>query len=74
MIAFSVFIVRQELTYVVRLGEIRGIVAKDIDEKFRRLAMRQYGYGKGSLSKALEAALRQWIQLNDSKDSFEGDR
>jgi hypothetical protein len=53
------------------MGEIRGVVAKEIEEKFRRLAMRRFGYGKGSLSKALEVALLQWIQLSDLEDSAE---
>ena len=56
---------------VALMGEIRGIVATETEEKFRRLAMRRFGYGKGSLSKALEAALRQWIQLTDLEDSPE---
>jgi len=48
------------------LGEIRGVVSEDIEDQFRRLAMKKFGYGKGSLSKALEEALRQWIALLDS--------
>jgi hypothetical protein len=51
------------------MGEIRGVVAKEIEEKFRRLAMRRFGYRKGSLSKALEVALLQWIQKSDLEDS-----
>ncbi len=43
------------------MGEIRGVVPRDAEEKFRRLAMKKYGYGKGSLSKALEEALCAWI-------------
>jgi hypothetical protein len=57
------------LICVAVMGEIRGVVAKEIEEKFRRLAMRRFGYGKGSLSKALEVALLQWIQLSDLEDS-----
>jgi len=48
------------------LGEIRGVVSEDVEDRFRRLAMKKFGYGKGSLSKALEEALRQWISLIDS--------
>ncbi len=47
------------------MGEIRGVVPKEIEERFRVLAMRKFGYGKGSLSKALEEALEQWISLID---------
>ena len=50
------------------MGEVRGVVASETEEKFRRLAMKKFGYGKGSLSKALEAALGNWIQMNDSKE------
>ena len=51
------------------MGEIRGVVAKEIEEEFRRLAMKKFGYGKGSLSKALEDALRKWVQRSDLEDS-----
>ena len=74
IVPFSVFIVRQELTCVIELGEIRGIVANEIEEKFRRTAMRKYGYGKGSLSKAIATALKQWIDNTDSADSCGGNR
>jgi len=43
------------------LGEIRGVVSKDVEQRFRKFAMRRFGYGKGSLSKALEEALLQWL-------------
>ena len=47
------------------MGEIRGIVTKDAEEKFRQLAMKKFGYGKGSLSKALEEALEAWIKVHE---------
>jgi len=47
---------------VTVMGEIRGVVSGEIEEKFRKLAMKKFGYGKGSLSKALEEALRHWIE------------
>jgi hypothetical protein len=50
------------------MGEVRGVVASEIEEKFRRLAMKKFGYRKGSLSKALEVALGNWIQMNDPKE------
>lgn len=59
------------MTFVIGLGEIRGVVENETEERFRRLAMKRFGYGKGSLSKALEAALRQWIQAVDFVDSDE---
>ena len=55
------------------MGEIRGVVPTETEEEFRRLAMKKFGYGKGSLSKALEAALNQWIQTNGSEESAKSD-
>ncbi len=51
------------------MGEIRGVVASETEDKFRRLAMKKFGYGKGSLSKALEVALQQWIRVSTIEDS-----
>ncbi len=51
------------------MKEIRGIVTRATDEKFRRLAMKKYGYGKGSLSKALEEALNEWINAEEATGS-----
>ena len=53
------------------MGEIRGVVKKKVEEDFRKLAMKKFGYGKGSLSKALEAALVQWIQFRAAEDDQE---
>lgn len=51
---------------VAVLSETRGVVSGEVEEKFRMLAMKKFGYGKGSLSKAMEEALRQWIKLLES--------
>lgn len=50
------------------MGEIRGVIAKEAENEFRRLAMKKFGYGKGSLSKALEEALRAWIDKCESEN------
>ena len=34
-----------------------------VEEKFRKLAMKKFGYGKGSPSKALAEALNNWINV-----------
>ncbi len=51
------------------MGEIRGVVKQELEEEFRRLAMKKFGYGKGSISKALEAALQNWVQISDMERS-----
>ena len=49
---------------------------KKFEHKFRELAMRKYGFSKGSIKKASEEAINLWIRLEDrglpsSKDPFE---
>ena len=44
------------------LGEIREIVEDEAEAKFRQLAMKKFGYGRRSLSKALAEALCGWIK------------
>ena len=39
---------------------VKAYVRDDVEEKFRRLAMAVYGYGRGSLSKAAEEAFERW--------------
>jgi hypothetical protein len=33
---------------------------EDLEKEFRELAMRKFGYSKGSIKKATESAIRQW--------------
>ena len=51
------------------MGEIRGVVTGYAEAKFRELAMKKFGYGKGSISKALEEALNTWIALHETQVS-----
>jgi len=50
------------------MGEVRGVVSREVEEKFRKLAMKKFGYGKGSLSKALEEALNNWINVLENQE------
>jgi hypothetical protein len=42
------------------MAELKIYLSKDLNEKFRRMAMSIYGYGRGSISKAAEDALAKW--------------
>ncbi len=35
---------------------------EELEKKFREAAMREFGYGKGSLRKASEMAIAQWVR------------
>jgi hypothetical protein len=49
----------------ISMGEIRGVITNDDENKFRKLAMKKFGHGKGSLSKALAEALDAWIEAHE---------
>ncbi len=49
------------------MGEIRGVVSNEAEARFRELAMKKFGYGKGSISRALEEAIQSWTIANDSE-------
>ena len=34
---------------------------EELERRFRKLAMEVYGYGRGSLSRAVEEAIRMWV-------------
>ena len=53
---------------------IRARIDEKIERRFRELAMKRFGYGKGALTKAIEEAILKWIASVESEDiGFEGD-
>jgi len=49
---------------------IRIKLSEETERKFREIAMKKFGYGKGSLTKAAENAILQWIALNKDVETF----
>ncbi len=41
---------------------LRLEIDEELERKFRELAMREFGYGKGSLRKASEVAIFEWVK------------
>jgi hypothetical protein len=39
---------------------LRVELDKELERRFRELAMRRYGYSKGSIKKATEMAIKKW--------------
>lgn len=53
---------------------LRGQLGEKLERKFRELAMRRFGYGKGALTKALEEAVGRWVLAVEGEQfSFERD-
>lgn len=53
---------------ILRYGMIRVNIDKHIERRFRELAMKKFGYGKGALSKAAEEAILRWINSVDNEE------
>ena len=47
------------------MAELKVYLSESLNEKFRQSAMRVYGYGRGSLSKAAEEALAKWCSEHE---------
>uniref|UniRef100_A0A7C4FE34 XACb0070 ribbon-helix-helix domain-containing protein n=1 Tax=Thermofilum pendens TaxID=2269 RepID=A0A7C4FE34_THEPE len=53
---------------------IRANVDRELERKFRELAMKRFGYAKGSLQRAVEEAIMRWVAWVESElIEFEGD-
>ncbi|MEM3081773.1 MAG: hypothetical protein QXH35_08825 [Nitrososphaerota archaeon] len=54
---------------------IRIILGEELERRFRELAMRRFGYGKGALSKAATEAIANWLQQTQASEKigFVGD-
>lgn len=53
---------------------IRAKISEGLEQRFRELAMKRFGYGKGALSKAAEEAILRWISSAEREEvKFKGD-
>jgi len=48
------------------MAGIKVYVRDEVEEKFRKLAMMVYGYGRGSISKAAEEAFLRWVSQHEA--------
>lgn len=54
------------------MGKINLIVNDKLEEKFRQLAFQKFGYRRGSLQRAVEEAITEWVQK--ISDLYDGGR
>jgi len=40
---------------------LKVYIDEKLEKRFRKIAMEVYGYGRGSISKAVEDAMRKWL-------------
>ncbi len=48
------------------MAETKMYLSDDLDKRVREYAMKRFGYGRGSISKAAEEALMQWVSKTES--------
>jgi len=57
------------------MGEIKIKVSDELEKKFREMAMKNFGYSKGSISQAAQKAIMDWvvsnIEIGEVKDPIE---
>ncbi len=53
------------------MAELKIYLSDSLNEKFRRIAMTVYGYGRGSLSKAAEEAFARWCSEHEHSHILE---
>ena len=46
---------------------LKFVLEKELEHKFREVAMRKYGYARGSLQKATKEALSNWVMQQSTK-------
>ena len=47
------------------MAETKIYIADEVDSQLRENAMKRFGYAKGSISKAVEEAVVQWLMKID---------
>ena len=54
---------------------MRVNIGEKLEKRFRELAMKKFGYGKGALSKAAQEAILRWVSQMETQEElmFEGD-
>ena len=48
-----------------RMGQLNVSIPDDLERRFRELAAKKFGFKKGALSRAVEEAIRDWVEKNE---------
>ncbi len=54
------------------MRELKIYISDELNNLFRRTAMDVFGYGRGSISKAAEEALKQWCERHQGTTEYKG--
>ncbi len=54
------------------MRELKIYISDELNDLFRKAAMDVFGYGRGSISKAAEDALKQWCERHQGTTESRG--
>ncbi len=54
------------------MRELKIYISDELNDLFRKAAMDMFGYGRGSISKAAEDALKQWCERHQGTKETQG--
>ncbi|MEK6850352.1 MAG: hypothetical protein AABX85_02130 [Nanoarchaeota archaeon] len=49
------------------MGEMKIILPDEIEQEFRKMAMKRFGYQKGAISEAAKIAIKQWSNSRENE-------
>jgi len=52
---------------------IRARIDEELEKRFRELAVKRFGRRRGSISKAVEEAIRMWVSHVEEAEALDGD-
>ncbi len=55
------------------MRELKIYLSNQLNERFRRVAMEAFGYGRGSISRAAEEAVMQWCDKKSLSKTVSND-
>ncbi len=53
------------------MGELKIKLSDPIEKAFRKMAMKRFGYQKGSMSEAASEAIGEWTEMYESTEKIE---
>lgn len=52
------------------MKDVKIYLPEELEERFKKMSMEKFGYGRGSISKAAAEAIRNWVSERDEIQGF----
>lgn len=54
----------QIIQFLINMGRIDVILPDDLEQKFRKKVFEKYGMKRGNITKTIQEAIENWIEIN----------